>query len=92
MYALYVCMYVYEIMMYIFAATNQITISFPKKGYSSVLCSSESFVDCSVSFGDFSSSTCIPSAVLSVSFGCSFLSLASGFVIDELFFGLEDDC
>ena len=92
---MYVCMYVYEIMMYIFVATNQITvISFLKKGYSSVLCSSESFVDCSVgvSFCEFSSSTCTPPAVFSVSVGAFFLSLASGFVVDELFFGLEDDC
>ena len=85
-------MCVYEIMVYIFPATNQITISsFLKKMlfYSSVLCSSESFVDCSVvSFGELSLSTCIPS----VSVGFSFLSLASGFVVDEPFFGLEDDC
>ena len=84
-----ICMYVYEIMMYniIFVATNQITVI-------SFLCSSESFVDCSVaiSFCEFSPSTCTPPAVFSASVGAFFLSLTSGFVVDELLFGLEDDC
>ena len=89
------CMYVYEIMMYYFCChKSNYCYLFLKKGYSSVLCSSESFVDCSVavSFCEFSSSTCTPPAVFSASVGAFFLSLASGFVVDELFFGLEDDC